>query len=238
LRLRQVLELQLGPLDVLDRDAKRELAGDGAGAVRRELLRLERGDRVEVLARHLAAFAVCGDRTLGLLLQRRPAPIVLVGRRDRGVLDAGHRAPDLDRALGWRDDVALEIDQIHVARQVEHDPHEPLLQMLERRLGGERVVGVDAVEERIGRVCGEPRADVGGRQHGVLVEHVAGRAGAPVGVGEGLVEQALAAPHLTCVAAAEGLGDADGLRRVVASEAAARRERDEGHGGEGSACGG
>jgi hypothetical protein len=98
------------------------------------------------------------------------------------------------------------------------------------RLRGKRIVGVDAAEERIGRVGGELLDHVGGGQHRVLVEHVAGRARAAVGVRKRRVEELLTVWRRVVPALRERLGYAEWtcFFRVGEAPAGARRQQGEG----------
>ncbi len=101
-------------------------------------------------------------------------------------------ARHFDRALRVRDDVTVEVDDVHVVGQLQHDADEPLLEVVVGRFDSQRIIGVDGVEERIIRVFREQRLHVGGREARVILAHVARGARSSVRVLERGLEELFA----------------------------------------------
>lgn len=93
---------------------------------------------------------------------------------------------------GVGDDVATSVDLVDVVGELDRDADETRFEVVERGHGGVGIVGVDAVEERIVRVLKVQRLHVLRAEGEVLALDMAGGAGAPVGVGKGVVELELA----------------------------------------------
>jgi len=147
------------------------MKSDELRARRRERALLESHDLIELCVRNRAALAVSGDRRLRLVAQVRDAAIELIRAGERDVLDRRHAAPHVDAAIGARDHVAVVVDHIHVRGQRERDADQALREVRELGRRGARIIGIDAVKQRIRR---RQARDVLGSQDAVIVEDVAG----------------------------------------------------------------